>query len=226
MGTLYLVRHGQASFGADNYDQLSPLGHEQGVRLGRYWARTGFAPDAVITGTLQRQRQTWAAIREGLGEAADALQAVECDCLNEYDSDAVIRAIYREPLPAPDTPELYRAHFHRLRDGLTQWMAGTVSPEGMPSYDDFARGVATVLAHVREHHLGQRVLVVSSGGPIATAVGQVLGTSPETTINLNMRIRNSAVSQTEFNARRHSLITFNALPHLGEPGDEGLMTYT
>ena len=44
MGTLYLVRHGQASFGADNYDQLSPLGHEQGVRLGRYWARIGFAP--------------------------------------------------------------------------------------------------------------------------------------------------------------------------------------
>ena len=27
MGTLYLVRHGQASFGADDYDKLSELGH-------------------------------------------------------------------------------------------------------------------------------------------------------------------------------------------------------
>ncbi len=26
MGHLYLVRHGQASFGADDYDQLSDLG--------------------------------------------------------------------------------------------------------------------------------------------------------------------------------------------------------
>ena len=34
MGTLYLVRHGQASFGADDYDQLSPLGHQQALRLG------------------------------------------------------------------------------------------------------------------------------------------------------------------------------------------------
>jgi phosphohistidine phosphatase SixA len=91
MGTLFLVRHGQASFGADNYDQLSPLGHEQGVRLGRYWARTGQGPQAVLTGTLQRQRQTWAAIREGLGPAAAELQAVECDCLNEYDSEAEAR---------------------------------------------------------------------------------------------------------------------------------------
>jgi broad specificity phosphatase PhoE len=36
MGTLYLVRHGQASFGADDYDQLSELGRRQSVRLGEY----------------------------------------------------------------------------------------------------------------------------------------------------------------------------------------------
>ena len=51
----------------------------------------------------------------------------------------------------------------------------------MPSYNDFVAGVAGALDHVRANHYGQNVLIVSSGGPIATAVGQVLGASPETT---------------------------------------------
>ena len=29
MASLYLIRHGQASFGSDHYDQLSPLGQRQ-----------------------------------------------------------------------------------------------------------------------------------------------------------------------------------------------------
>ena len=65
MGTLYLVRHGQASFGADDYDQLSALGQAQARRLGEYW-RESLGPelrfDAVLTGTLRRQLQTWQGI--------------------------------------------------------------------------------------------------------------------------------------------------------------------
>ena len=57
MGTLYLVRHGQASFGADDYDQLSALGRQQAVRLGEYWRGKGQHFDAVITGTLRRHAQ-------------------------------------------------------------------------------------------------------------------------------------------------------------------------
>ena len=66
MGTLYLVRHGQASFGADDYDVLSARGREQAVRLGEYWRARGMAFDAVITGTLRRHTQTLEGIAEGL----------------------------------------------------------------------------------------------------------------------------------------------------------------
>jgi broad specificity phosphatase PhoE len=52
MGNLYLVRHGQASFGAADYDNLSELGQRQSVRLGEYFAGKGLQFDAVITGTL------------------------------------------------------------------------------------------------------------------------------------------------------------------------------
>ena len=64
---------------------------------------------------------------------------------------------------------------------------------------------------------GKKVLIVSSGGPISTAVGHVLGLSPERTIDLNMRIRNSSVTELQFGAKRHSLLTFNTLPHLDHP---------
>jgi broad specificity phosphatase PhoE len=211
MGTLYLVRHGQASFGADDYDQLSELGQRQSQRLGQYWAERGLRFDAVITGTLRRQQQTWDGIAQGLGSD---LAPLVWPGLNEYDSHAVIHTLHPAPLVKPDTPELYRHHFRLLRDGLSQWMAGTVSPLGMPSYKDFVKGVTSALDHVRAQHPGQKVLIVSSGGPIATAVGHVLGMSPESTIELNMRIRNSAVCELVFNPKRFSLLTYNTLPHL------------
>ena len=55
MGTLYLVRHGQASFGADDYDQLSKLGVQQSQRLGEYWRARGMRFDAVLMGSLDRK---------------------------------------------------------------------------------------------------------------------------------------------------------------------------
>ena len=222
MGTLYLVRHGQASFGADDYDQLSPLGRQQSVRLGQYFAQKGLRFDVVITGTLRRHLQTYEGICEGSGVTQEALA---WPGLNEYDSLAVIRTVHPAPLPKPDSPEAYRHHFRLLRDGLTQWMNGVVTPQGMPDYDSFVQGVTSALDHVRRNHHGARVLLVSSGGPISTAAGQVLGTSPETTIELNMRIRNSAVSEFAFTPKRHMLLTWNTLPHLDAAQYQDWITY-
>ena len=94
-----LVRHGQASFGADDYDQLSELGQRQSRRLGAYFRERGLTFEAVITGSLKRQQQTWRGIAEGLGQAE--LQHLVWPGLNEYDSHAVIHAIHPEPLAKP-----------------------------------------------------------------------------------------------------------------------------
>jgi broad specificity phosphatase PhoE len=222
MGTLYLVRHGQASFGAADYDKLSELGHKQSIRLGEYFAHKGIHFDGLIAGTLRRHKQTLEGILRGMNRAGEHLS---WDGLNEYDSEAVIAAIHPHPLEKPTSPEIYRHHFRLLRDGLTQWMAGVVSPRGMPSYGDFSAGVAGALDHVRANHYGQNVLIVSSGGPISTAVGQVLGTSAETTIELNLRMRNSAITEFAFTPKRHMLVCFNAVPHLDHPGCEDWLTY-
>lgn len=222
MGKLYLVRHGQASFGAADYDVLSELGHRQSVRLGEYFAARNMRFDAVLTGTLKRHAQTYAGIAQGAGLD---LQPTLWPGLNEYDAEAVITAIHPGPLAAPDTPESYKLHFRLLRDGLTQWMNGVLSPKGMPSYDEFVRGVTSALDHVRKQHSGD-VLLVSSGGPISTAVGHILGTAPEKTIELNMQIRNSAVTEFLFTPKRHLLLSFNSLAHMDDAQYAKWITYS
>lgn len=228
MGQLYLVRHGQASFGADDYDQLSELGQRQSVRLGQYLHQTATEQfgdvlkfEAVFMGSLKRHRQTW----EGIAQSAQLQNAPEVwPELNEYDSHALIETIHPEPLPKPDTPEMYKHHFRLLRTALKKWMAGETQPKGMPHYAEFAAGIQAVLKHIRENHQG-RVLVVSSGGPISTAVGQVLQAPAETSIELNLRIRNTALTEFVFTPSRHMLLSYNNLPHLDHPDHRGWVTF-
>ena len=219
MPTLTLVRHGQASFGAADYDNLSPLGQQQSQRLGEYWHAKNRRFDAVYCGTLRRHAQTYAGIAQGLRLAQDPLLRPG---LNEYDSEAVIAAIHPEPLSREKTPENYRHHFGLLRKGLTAWMEGKAQPVGMPSYTAFVQGMTDVLDEVRSGFGGNddaNILIVSSGGPISTAVGHVLGTAPATTIELNLRIRNSSLTEFAFTPKRHMLVTYNTLPHLEELPD-------
>jgi broad specificity phosphatase PhoE len=211
MGTLYLVRHGQASLGAADYDQLSELGSRQCERLGAWFRVRGLAFDAVLTGTLKRHAQSLDAIEAGLGVRREPLRWPDLD---EFDSDAVMRAVHPGALPVPDTPEAVRQHFRLLRQALAAWMAGQVQPEGLPTHADWVAGIVGTLDHVRTHHADGDVLIVSSGGPISHAVGHVLGLGGDAVIDLNLHLRNSALCEFKVNPKRHTLISFNALPHL------------
>ncbi len=222
MGLLTFVRHGQASFLADDYDNLSESGHLQAQRLGEYWRSKGRHFDAVYLGTLKRHDQTLQGIASKLGALPQPQYHPE---LNEYDSHAVIACTHPSPLPPRDTPEGFKQHFRILRDGLRQWMDGTVQPQGMPTYQEFSDGIMRVVKHICQNHVGQNVLVVSSGGPISTVVGRLLSTMPETTVELNYQIRNTGLIETRITPKHLRLMTFNGLPHLDNPGDEALHTY-
>lgn len=222
MGTIYLVRHGQASFGAKDYDQLSPLGVQQAQQLGRYWHSRGVRFDAVYNGTLTRHAQTL----EGIARTLPDLPPSEAiPALNEYDSHALIRCLRPEPLGAVDTPEAYRAHFRLLCDAIAQWMSGVISPEGMPAWEDFSGAIRKTLEQIRRQHHTGNVLVISSGGPISTAVSLILGAPAEVSIALNMRIRNTGVTELSMSAKRLMLQTFNTLNHLDSPKTQDWVTF-
>ncbi|WP_341892921.1 phosphoglycerate mutase family protein, partial [Variovorax sp. YR752] len=111
MGQLFLVRHGQASFGSDDYDRLSDLGRRQCVRLGEYFREAGIVFEAALTGTLKRQVDSLACIAQGMQMAPEA-QA--WPGLNEYDGDALVAALKPGPIPPLNSPDGARAHFRLL----------------------------------------------------------------------------------------------------------------
>jgi broad specificity phosphatase PhoE len=210
MGTLTLVRHGQASFGASDYDQLSELGTRQCEALGEYLAERGRRFEVVMTGTLRRHVQSLAAMRSRL---ADLPEARAVPALNEYDAEALVRAAAGGGMPAHAPGGDRREHFRLLREGLDRWMRGELNVPGMPAWADFRGGVAAVLDELRQSG-ADRVLVVSSGGPIATAVAHVLQAPPTAVVALNLQMRNSALTELTFTPSRHWLVSYNTLPHL------------
>jgi broad specificity phosphatase PhoE len=223
MGSLTLVRHGQASFGAANYDQLSNLGELQSVRLGAYLAQQSHWFEAVYHGSLQRHHQTWAGIAAHLPIAEDA---VYCrPGLNEFDGAALIRSQRLSAGEPGLIPTDYKAHFRALRNGLKAWMDGELTVPEMPTYASFRRGVLAVIEEIKNTHPDERVLVVSSGGPISTVIGAILETPAHKTIDINYQIYNTALTTFNVSASGLRLSSFNATPHLDPASDAGLFTY-
>ena len=203
MAELVLVRHGQASFGADDYDKLSELGWRQSRWLGEYFADRGAVFDRVLRGSLRRHAETLAGIGEGMGAV---LEGTEDARLNEYDSHSLLHAHLKgNPLPKGGDR---REHFRILREAMYAWTDGTL--EGHP-HEPFAGFRGRVLAALTELRGGaaKRVLVVSSGGPISTILAEVLGMPPRGVVELNLQTRNTGITELQAGASRIHCVSFN-----------------
>jgi broad specificity phosphatase PhoE len=223
MAELYLVRHGQASLGADDYDRLSPVGEQQGIWLGEYFAQRGITFDRVISGTLRRHAQTVDAIRQGLG--APPLTTEIHPGLDEYDFHALFRALGDEHAGlAERATRSPRDFFKALREVLQLWAEGALDGRTPETWQAFQQRVAAARGAIQQGN-GQRVLVVSSGGVIAALTQQILQAPAATAIALNMQIRNSSVSHYFFNRDTLQLSSFNGIGHLDYPQRRDFQTY-
>ncbi|MEW6687469.1 MAG: histidine phosphatase family protein [Pseudomonadota bacterium] len=219
MAELFLVRHAQASFGADDYDRLSELGWRQARWLGEHFAARGLAFDRIVRGTLRRHAETLAGICEAMG--------IEPSCeerpgLDEYDSLALLHAHTGEESLRQGGAQ--REHFRVLREALYAWTEGSLPAKGHLPFAEFRAGVLEVLEEVRASG-ARRVLVVSSGGPISTIMAEVLKMPARGVVDLNLRTRNTGVSEFHFNARAIHCVSFNAVPHLERPDRPEAITY-
>jgi broad specificity phosphatase PhoE len=222
MAELVLVRHAQAAFGSDDYDRLTELGQRQARWLGEYFAERALAFDRVVTGTLRRHRETLA----GIAEALPGLPAAEAFAgLDEYRADVLLKAHLGERgLPLPEHAADRRGHFRALREALYAWVDGTLRADAHLSFPEFDAGVRQALEAAR--HGAERVLVVSSGGPISSAVGAVLGVAPRTVVDLNLQTRNTGLSELRAGVRRSHCVSFNAVPHLDRRDRREAITYS
>ncbi|NYT64401.1 histidine phosphatase family protein [Alcaligenaceae bacterium] len=223
MAEFYLVRHGQASFGAADYDQLSTLGEQQSVWLGQYFAERDIQFDRVIMGAQKRHRQTAEAICSGMGSTLEFTAHPE---LNEYDFSALCNSL------GDDHPELTRlvsgnkVDFYKgLKQVMRLWSSNELKGSLPESWADFSQRVSNAKQLIQQSG-AQRVLVVSSGGAIGMMTRQVLDASVTTAIELSLQVKNSSFSHCYFNEKSVRLASFNNIAHLDQPDRFDAITYT
>lgn len=214
MGLVLLVRHGQASFGAEDYDVLSPTGWEQGRLLGAWLAEHGVVPTTLVQGGMRRHRETAQAMAEAAGWSVGAETDPGWD---EFDHLAVVAA-----LPRPPTGDLDRREFQRVFEQATQrWSAGTDDGDYAEPWGGFRARVAGALERAcGAAGAGGTVVVVSSGGPIAAASAALADPDADDDGfarlwgRFNTVAVNSSVTRVVVGSTGPRLLTFNEHPHV------------
>jgi broad specificity phosphatase PhoE len=206
------VRHGQASVHAEDYDQLSPLGEDQARRLGAHLA-VGEAPDAIFSGRLKRHVQTVTLVT-GAAKQAGA-RWPEPRLLPELD-EMPFQALWFACLREWSLPPATRPTRELFARSLRAWSEGFTG-DGCEPIGDFTRRIGVALDHLST--AGQRVLAITSAGPIALMLRStgVDGDAAELVLGL----RNSSLTRLRHDGARWLAEDTNKTPHL--PDD--LITY-
>ena len=228
-GRVILVRHAQASFGSADYDLLSERGERQAQRLANWMvAHPELKFSHVVAGTLRRHAQTLAAIADAFARAQRALPALVQDAdWNEFDHDALLRAYAgrraEDPLLVTARSD-HRAAHALMRAVMHAWTDGELDAGIPESWAVFGTRVARARSRLAAAP-GGRILVVSSGGPIARCAQAALGCDDRRAVMLNLALRNTALSEFYTHDADWDLHIWNQLPHLAAPEDADHVTY-
>jgi broad specificity phosphatase PhoE len=238
MSILFLVRHAQASFLAENYDNLSELGQAQAQLLGKYWVLRRFHFDRVCVGSCVRQIDTVKLVSEAYTAAGERFpEAVVLPEFDEYQGEIVLKRTLPELLEnsqrirelhdafrASSDSARQRASFQRLFETVIgMWVSEAIHPDGVETWREFCARVNSGLARfLSAGRRGERVAIFTSGGPIAVTMQRALQLSPENTLSVSWMSRNTSWSEFLFDAERLTLSGFNFHGHIDDPA---MITY-
>lgn len=221
MGRLLLVRHGQASWGAEDYDVLTENGWEQSRLLGQALAARGVAPGLSITGGMRRHGETATGC---LAEMRDAVDTAADPGWDEFDHVAMLAKL-RPPFEGrePSGTE-FRAWFEEATD---RWTSGAYDKDYAEPFTEFTGRVEEALGRLAGMIGSRTALVFTSGGPIAWAAASLLADDPGARAALWRRLNpvcvNTGVTRLVTGRRGVTLVTFNDHAHLD--GVPDLLTY-
>jgi len=238
MALLTLVRHGQASFMAANYDKLSELGEQQARILGEYWLRTGATFDQVYHVPARRHHGTGNLVGDVYRAAGKPWpEPITLDELDEYPGIEVMRTFLPGLMETHEDIRALEAEFRqageqgvafRLYDKLFQrvtrmWVDEELDSPEVEAWKTFCGRIDRAIAHIRENSgKNARIAVFTSGGVIASTVRIALDLAAQRTLELSWTSRNASYTEFLFSTERFSLSSFNNHPHLE---DETLLTY-
>lgn len=224
MPTVLLVRHGQASFGAADYDVLSDLGREQAALTAGSLAERGYRPDRLISGPLRRQRETAAAFA-ALGAAEPEIEPR----WDEFDADDVLGhhgdTNVRLQGSADGAPLTSRAFQDALDPALAAWVTHADGSPATQTWPQFSgSGIAALRDLAGEMGGGETAVVTTSSGTIAAVVAHLLGAPAEAFAALNRVTVNAAVTKVVIGSSGINLISFNDHSHFESLG-RAFVTY-
>jgi broad specificity phosphatase PhoE len=224
MPTVLLVRHGQASFGAADYDVLSEIGHRQAEIVAASLAERGYRPDRLFSGTLRRQQETAAAFT-----ALGALDLEVEPRWDEFDTDDVLAhhsdSSLRIQSDGAGETLTNRGFQAVLEPALAEWVAHAERSPAAQTWSQFSSAGPAALADLAGRlKPGETAVVVTSGGAIAAAVGGLLGAPNEVFAALNRTIVNAGVTKLTIGSSGTNVVSFNDHSHL-ELVDRALVTY-
>ena len=233
MSSLFLVRHGQASFLERNYDKLSAKGEEQSRMLGEYWAGLKIGFDHVYSGPRVRQQETARIVGDTYKSAGlpwpepvvlpefDEFQAetvLERSLPELIESDSDIRRMHQAFKDSQTRPEQFKTFQQIFEVVIGRWADGKLPVEGIEPWTDFRARVQRGLAKFPANgSRGQRIAIFSSGGPVGVAMQRALDLSTEATLKAAWMVRNCSYSEFLFSAGRFTLSSYNATPHFTDP---------
>lgn len=204
MGTIHLVRHGQASWGAADYDELSALGQDQSDALGTSWEASGWAPTDAVAGGMRRHAQTAISVIDACGGDGYDVDAG----WDEYDHLALVRA--RDASAPTEDAKAFHAVLNRA---IVDWMDGAEGA-GEPYADFRGRVLAAFEAVVARATSGRSIAVFTSGGPVALVVSHLLAGDDSLFQRLNDVVVNAGVTTVICGATGPRLLAFNEHAHL------------
>ncbi len=235
MGEIYLIRHGQASFGHEDYDRLSAVGIRQSQVLADHLFDQGVRFDAVYSGPLKRQKDTARAFCARFGDRQPALcEPTIIKEFREYDARNLIAARVKT---GHDAESRSRETLDRLRrdrkafqryfaETVDRWLAGAYDTAGVEPWPAFCRRVAEGLDQVTsDNGRGRRIAVFTSGGPICAVLKMALNLSGPMAIALSWQTMNASLTGVKYRGPQLALSFFNNTTHLLLAQDPALLTY-
>ena len=235
MSTLYFIRHGQASFGKNNYDRLSLTGVKQSRILGNYLNKINLHFDAIYCGTMERQVKTAAEYYACCAETDSPAPEIEHDDrLIEFDGEGVLKILLpilltEQPSYRFDSDNLLkdRGSFRRIFEAvMTMWASGKYEMKGVSTWVEFTHGVNSAVNKIMNKlNNGKNVALFTSGGPISVVVQRVLDLTPQKAMDIRDMIVNTSITRFRYSQDRIMISSFNEYPHLEESEDKNIITY-
>jgi broad specificity phosphatase PhoE len=232
MPAIYLIRHGQASFGQENYDQLSELGTRQAQRLGEALRERIHQFDLICTGSMLRHQQTAEYCLNRFGQNICQKDWLEDAGWNEYDHQNILAGMGAEFTTAacvsawvkkqPDSKQALRTLFDQA---MARWMSGAHDPDYMESWQHFQNRVKHALRSLVEHHRkAKNIAVFTSGRPISLTCQQLLGIPSEQLMRMNWTLVNCGISKLVVSGEKRFVSSLNEHGHF-EKDHKQFITY-